>query len=76
MKHFFLVSLAWAGLSICAPAADKNATVEGEKKPKRTIRYPARPLWLGRDAADPGASRWMLRLDMQTFKKTMRGLYP
>ena len=75
MKHFFLVSLAWAGLSIAAHAADKNATVEGEKKPKRTIRYPARPLWLGRDAADPGASRWMLRLDMQTFKKTQLGQF-
>ena len=75
MKHFFLASLIWAGFSICAAAADKNATVDSEKEPKRTIRYPARPLWLGRSAADPGASRWMLRLDMQTFKKTQLGQF-
>ena len=75
MKYFFLVSLIWAGLGTGALAADANATAAGGKKTQRTIRYPARPLWLGRAASDPGASRWMLRLDMEAFKKTQLGLF-
>ena len=55
MKHFFLLSLTLMGLSTYAMAADANATAAGGKKGQRTIRHPARPLWLGRAAADPGA---------------------
>ena len=75
MKYFFLLSLTLIGLGDCAMATDANATAAGGKKGQRTIRHPARPLWLGRAAADPGASRWMLRLDMKAFKKTNLGKF-
>jgi len=73
MKSFFIVLLTLMGLGTNAVAADANDTKE--KKPQRTIRHPARPLWMGRTAADPGASRWMLRLDMETFRKTQLGQF-
>ena len=73
MKSFFIVLLTLMGLGTNAVAADANAT-KG-KKPQRTIRHPARPLWLGRAASDPGASRWVLRLDMETFRKTQLGQF-
>ena len=73
MKSFFIVLLTLIGLGTYAVAADANAT-KG-KKPQRTIRHPARPLWLGRAASDPSASRWMLRLDMEAFRKTQLGLF-
>ena len=73
MKSFFIVLLTLMGLGTNAVEADANAT-KG-KKPQRTIRHPARPLWLGRAASDPGASRWMLRLDMEAFKKSQLGQF-
>ena len=73
MKSVFIVLLTLMGLGTYAVAADANAT-KG-KKPQRTIRYPARPLWMGRATSDPGASRWVLRLDMETFRKTQLGQF-
>ena len=59
MKSVFIVLLTLMGLGTYAVAADANATAAGGEKTNRAIRYPARPLWMGRAAADPGASRWM-----------------
>lgn len=75
MKSVFIVLLTLMGLGTYAVAADANATAAGGEKTNRAIRYPARPLWMGRTAADPGASRWVLRLDMETFKKTQLGQF-
>ncbi len=75
MKSVFIVLLTLMGLGTYAVAADANATTAGGEKTNRAIRYPARPLWMGRTAADPGASRWVLRLDMETFKKTQLGQF-